>query len=83
MVQPLTLLISTAVCLLRNGADPLRGTKDSLTPIQVAQRSEHGTGLFGMATRVDETEKLATIDAFADCCARTAWAWDCNRRGAS
>jgi ankyrin repeat protein len=50
-------------CLLRNGADPLRRTKDGLTPIQVAQRSEHGTGLFGIATQVDETEKSATIDA--------------------
>ena len=49
-------------CLLRNGADPLRRTKDGLTPIQVAQRSEHGTGLFGIATQVDETEKSATID---------------------
>jgi ankyrin repeat protein len=36
--------------LLKNGADPLRRTNDGLTPMQLAQRSEFGTGLL-----VDQT----------------------------
>jgi ankyrin repeat protein len=49
--------------LLTNGADPLRRTKEGLTPIQLAQRSQFGTGLFGLATQADETQKTATIVA--------------------
>ena len=50
------------VCLLKNGAHPLRRTKDGLTPLQIAQRSQHGTGLIGIAAEVDDPEKSATID---------------------
>ena len=50
--------------LLSKGADPLRRTKDGRTPIQMAQRSEHGTGLFGMSNRkATVRQKAATIDA--------------------
>jgi ankyrin repeat protein len=49
--------------LLWNGADPLRRTKDGRTPMQLAQRSEFGTGLLGIATQGDVQQKAATIDA--------------------
>jgi ankyrin repeat protein len=48
--------------LLRNGADPLRRTKDGLTPVQLAQRSGFGTGLLGMTTHADVNQKSATIE---------------------
>lgn len=48
--------------LLRNGADPLRRTKDGFTPLQFSQRSAFGTGLFGIATQGDVKQKSATID---------------------
>jgi ankyrin len=49
--------------LLRNGADPLRRTKDGRTPMQLAQRSEAGTGVLGIMTPIDVNQKFATIEA--------------------
>ena len=59
--------------LLTNGADPLRRTKDGFTPIQLAQRSQFGTGLFGLATQADETQKMATIEALRTAAKETAY----------
>jgi cytohesin len=49
--------------LLRNGANPVRRTKQGYTPMQLAQRSTFGTGWGGSPTQEDLKQKSATIEA--------------------
>jgi ankyrin repeat protein len=48
--------------LVRNGADALRRTKDGKTPMQIAQRSEAGTGVLGITIPEDVKRKSATVE---------------------
>jgi ankyrin repeat protein len=52
-----------ALFLLSKGADPLKRNKAGLTPIQVAQRSQHGTAWTGGMMPSDVKDKAAMIDA--------------------
>jgi ankyrin repeat protein len=51
------------VFLLAQGANPLLRTKAGFTSLQVAQRSEFGTGVVGVETPTDIAKKNATISA--------------------
>jgi uncharacterized protein len=51
-----------AKLLISKGADPLRRTKNGLTPEQMAERSHYGTGLIGSQTGEDVEQKAAIVE---------------------